>query len=113
MRSYWFTFLALALTPMAGAKAQMTTAHVDSSVIGMPIVAADGVQIGRVTSIGTLHGDNAMVGEVEQRLGFGGRLVLIPEGLASVHGDRVHLAISSDRISELQESPGPRSRQDQ
>jgi hypothetical protein len=74
MRSKLLAFFAFALAPFAVAKAQMTTAHVDSSVIGMPIVTADGIYVGRVTSVGALHGDSAMVAEVERRLGFGSRL---------------------------------------
>jgi hypothetical protein len=42
-----------------------------------------------------------MIGEVELRLGFGSRLVLIPSDLAIIEKDRIVLTITSDRVSEV------------
>ena len=80
---------------------QTITAHLDASVIGHPIYTADGMKIGRVTTIGTYHGKPTMIGEVARLMGFGVRRVLIPDQMATVQGDRVVLSITSDRAEEI------------
>jgi PRC-barrel domain len=80
---------------------QTITAHLDASVIGHPIYTADGMKIGRVTSIGNYHGKPTMIGEVARLMGFGVRRVLIPDQMATVQGDRVVLSVASDRVEEV------------
>jgi hypothetical protein len=42
-----------------------------------------------------------MIGEVGLSLGFGTRLVLIPNDIATVQTDRILLTITSDHVSEM------------
>jgi PRC-barrel domain len=79
---------------------QTITAHLDPSVIGHPIYTADGMKIGRVTTIGTYHGKPTMIGEVARLMGFGVRRVLIPDQIATLQSDRVVLSITSDRVEQ-------------
>ena len=81
--------------------AQTSSSRLANALIGKPIYTSDGVKIGQVTNIGEYKGQRSMIGEVGLTLGFGARMVLIPNDLAVVQKDRVVLTITSDRVLEM------------
>ena len=99
--------LVLLLAMPGPTLAQITppgTAHIDVSVVGLPIYTSDGVRIGEVSMLGTYRGEIAMVGEVARTMGLGTRTVLIPTSMATVAADRVVLSITSDQINKRLEA---------
>jgi sporulation protein YlmC with PRC-barrel domain len=94
-----FVLACLATAP--DLHAQTSSSRLSNTMIGKPIYTSDGVKIGQVTNIGRYKGQRSMIGEVGLTLGFGTRLVLIPNDLAVVQKDRVVLTITSDRVSEM------------
>lgn len=93
-------FLAC-LTVAPGLHAQTSGSRLTNAIIGRPIYTSDGIKIGQVTNVGRYKGKKSMIGEVGLLLGFGVRLVLIPNDLAIIEKDRIVLTITSDRVSEM------------
>ena len=99
--------LALLVAVPWPALAQITppgSAHLDVSVVGLPIYTSDGVRIGEVSTLGTYRGEIAMVGDVARTMGLGTRRVLIPHSMATVAADRVVLSITGDQADERLEA---------
>lgn len=91
--------LSLAISPVAFAQiSPLGNAHLELSVVGLPIYSSDGLRIGDVTMLGTYRGETAMIGEVSRSMGLGTRSVLIPEAMATVAAGRVVLSITSDEV---------------
>jgi PRC-barrel domain len=84
----WVMLTALAVSP---ARAQ--SLRDPSSLIGAPVLAADGASIGRVADIATA--ENGQIEAIRVRtgaaLGFGERMVLIPQPAFMIKGGRVWL----------------------
>ena len=85
-------------TPQAAAPAK-------NPLIGLNIFSADGSKLGSVQSVDA--GSDGKVKAIRFKtggfLGFGGKLVEIPEGKFTKSGDNVQLVLSADEVSKLPE----------
>jgi len=95
-----------AKTPAApSAMERQSAAPAKNPMIGLNVFSSDGNKLGSVQSV-----DAAPDGKVRAIrlktggfLGFGGKLVEIPEGKFTKSGDNVQLGMSSDEVSKLPE----------
>ena len=95
-----------AKTPAApSAIERQSAAPAKNPMIGLNVFSSDGNKLGAVQSV-----DAAPDGKVRAIrlktggfLGFGGKLVEIPEGKFTKSGDNVQLGMSSDEVSKLPE----------
>jgi PRC-barrel domain protein len=74
-------------------------------LIRMAVVSSDGSKVGTVHSVST--GPDGSVKSLHIRtggfLGFGARLVAIPEGRFTRNGDKIQLGMTADEVSKLPE----------
>jgi len=74
-------------------------------LIRMAVVSSDGSKVGTVQSVST--GPGGAVKSLHVRtggfLGFGARLVAIPEGRFTRSGDKIQLGMTADEVSKLPE----------
>jgi PRC-barrel domain len=89
---------ATAPTPQAAAPAK-------NPMIGLNIFSADGNKLGSVQSVEA--GSDGKVKAIRFKtggfLGFGGKLVEIPEGKFTKSGDNLQLGLTADEVSKLPE----------
>jgi PRC-barrel domain len=89
-----------------GTTGTATTAPREANpLIRMPVLSSDGSKLGTVQSVST--GPDGSVKSIHIRtggfLGFGARLVAIPEGRFTRNGDNVQLGMTADEVSKLPE----------
>jgi len=74
-------------------------------LIRMAVFSSDGSKVGTVQSVST--GPDGSVKSLRIRtggfLGFGARLVAIPEGRFTRNGDNIQLGMTADQVSKLPE----------
>ena len=77
-------------------------------LIGRAVFSADGNKLGSVNSVAT--GSDGKVAAIHIKtgsfLGFGGKLVAIPEGKFTQNGECVQLGMSAEEVSKLPEVKG-------
>jgi len=102
----WFVVTALALTAMlaaahdVGAMPQRTPV-LATTVVGLPILASDGEEIGKVLATGTdEHGLGVLVAEIELSLELGSIAVAIPTDMFVLMTDHILLTINKAEVSE-------------
>jgi len=82
-----------------------TAPRAANPLIRMAVFSSDGSKVGTVQSVST--GPDGSVKSLHIRtggfLGFGARLVAIPEGRFTRNGDKVQLGITADEVSKLPE----------
>ncbi len=82
-----------------------TAPHEANPLIRMAVVSSDGSKVGTVQSVST--GPDGSVKSLHIRtggfLGFGARLVAIPEGRFTRSGDKVQLGMTAEEVSKLPE----------
>jgi hypothetical protein len=95
-----------AKTPAApSATERQSAAPAKNPMIGLNVFSSDGSKLGSVQSVDT--GPEGKVRAIRFKtggfLGFGGKLVEIPEGKFTKSGDNVQLGMTSDEVSKLPE----------
>jgi hypothetical protein len=84
---------------------KQSAAPAKDPMIGLTIFASDGNKLGSVQSVDA--GPDGKVKAIRFKtggfLGFGGKLVEIPEGKFTKAGDNVQLGMTSDEVSKLPE----------
>ena len=93
-------------TPAApSATERQSAAPPKNPMIGLNVFSSDGNKLGSVQSVDA--GPDGKVRAIRLKtggfLGFGGKLVEIPEGKFTKSGDNVQLGMSSDEVSKLPE----------
>jgi PRC-barrel domain len=77
-------------------------------LIGRAVFSADGNKLGSVNSVAT--GSDGKVAAIHIKtgsfLGFGGKLVAIPEGKFTQNGEYVQLGMSAEEVSKLPDVKG-------
>jgi len=93
---------APAVTPQSTDKS--ATAPKENPLVGIAVFSSDGSRLGTVHSVTE---DNGKVSSIRIKsggfLGFGGKLVAIPEGKFIKTGDNIQLALTADEVSKLPE----------
>jgi sporulation protein YlmC with PRC-barrel domain len=89
-----------------GSAAKSATAPREANpLIRMAVISSDGSKVGTVQSVST--GPDGAVKSLHIRtggfLGFGARLVAIPEGRFTRNGDNVQLGMTADEVNKLPE----------
>ena len=93
-------------TPAApSATERQSAAPAKNPMIGLNVFSSDGNKLGSVQSVDA--GPDGKVRAIRLKtggfLGFGGKLVEIPEGKFTKSGDSVQLGMTSDEVSKLPE----------
>jgi PRC-barrel domain len=93
-------------TPAApSATERQSAAPAKNPMIGLNVFSSDGNNLGAVQSVDA--GPDGKVRAIRLKtggfLGFGGKLVEIPEGKFTKSGDNVQLGMTSDEVSKLPE----------
>jgi hypothetical protein len=93
-------------TPAApSATERQSAAPAKNPMIGLNVFSSDGSKLGSVQSVDA--GPDGKVRAIRLKtggfLGFGGKLVEIPEGKFTKSGDNVQLGMTSDEVSKLPE----------
>jgi len=93
-------------TPAApSATERQSAAPAKNPMIGLNVFSSDGNKLGAVQSVDA--GSDGKVRAIRLKtggfLGFGGKLVEIPEGKFTKSGDNVQLGMTSDEVSKLPE----------
>ena len=85
-------------TPPSSSEAK--SAH---PLMGLTAVSADGSNIGDVRAVKTTPDGKVTALHIHSGgfLGFGGRIVEIPEGKFSRSGDKIHLTFTGEQVSKL------------
>lgn len=79
--------------------------HEANPLVRMTVVSSDGSKVGTVQSVSTAPDGSVKSLHVRTGgfLGFGARLVAIPEGRFTRSGDKVQLGMTADEVSKLPE----------
>jgi len=93
-------------TAQPGSAGKSATAPREANpLIRMAVISSDGSKVGTVQSVST--GPDGSVKSLHIRtggfLGFGARLVAIPEGRFTRNGDNIQLGMTADEVSKLPE----------
>jgi hypothetical protein len=90
--------------PTPGDKSVMSPKKADP-MVGLAVFAADGSKLGTVHSVSTAPDGKVTAIRIKSGgfLGFGGKLVAIPEGKFARTGDTIRLALTADQVSKLPE----------
>jgi len=91
-------------TAQPGSAGKSATAPREANpLIRMAVISSDGSKVGTVQSVST--GPDGSVKSLHIRtggfLGFGARLVAIPEGRFTRNGDNIQLGMTADEVSKL------------
>jgi len=75
------------------------------SLVGLTVFSSDGNRLGTVHSVNTEPGGKVKAIHIKTGgfLGFGGKLVAIPEGKFVKSGDNIQLGISADEVKKMPE----------
>jgi PRC-barrel domain len=92
-------------SPMTPSTNKQSAAPAKNPMIGLSIFSSDGSKLGSVQSVdagpdGTVKAIRFKTGGF---LGFGGKVVEVPEGKFTKSGDNVQLGMTSDEVSKLPE----------
>ena len=91
---------------MPSATDKQSAAPAKNPMIGLSVFSSDGSKLGSVQSV--TAGSDGKVKAIRLKtggfLGFGGKLVEIPEGKFTKSGDNVQLGLTSDEVSKLPEA---------
>lgn len=92
-------------SPAKPADKSVTAPGDAKSLVGLAVFSSDGNKMGNVRSVsagpdGTVKAIHIKTGGF---LGFGGKVVAIPEGRFTKSGDNIQLGISADEVSKLPE----------
>ncbi|HZT48128.1 MAG TPA: PRC-barrel domain-containing protein [Hyphomicrobiaceae bacterium] len=87
-----------------GDKSAMTPQKADP-MVGLAVFTSDGSKLGSVHSVTTAPDGKVTAIRLKTGgfLGFGGKLVSIPEGKFARAGDTIRLAMTADQVSKLPE----------
>ncbi len=87
-----------------GDKSAMTPKKADP-LVGLAVFTSDGSKLGSVHSVTTAPDGKVTAIRLKTGgfLGFGGKLVSIPEGKFARTGDTIRLAMTADQVSKLPE----------
>jgi hypothetical protein len=90
--------------PAPGDKSAMTPKKADS-MVGLAVFTSDGTKLSTVHSVSTAPDGKVTAIRLKTGgfLGFGGKLVAIPEGKFARTGDTIRLALTADEVSKLPE----------
>jgi len=90
--------------PPPGDKSVMTPKKADS-MVGLAVFTSDGTKLGTVHSVSTAPDGKVTAIRLKTGgfLGFGGKLVAVPEGKFARTGDTIRLAMTADQVSKLPE----------
>ncbi len=77
----------------------------EQNLVGLDVFSSDGTRIGQVRAVSTGTGGDvvALLVRTGGFLGFGGRIVAIPQGRFTRTGQSVRLDLDSDQVSDLPE----------
>jgi sporulation protein YlmC with PRC-barrel domain len=91
-------------TPKAPA-VKPSEAPAAQSLVGLMVFSSDGTRVGEVRSVDTGQGGNIVALRVRTGgfLGFGGRIVAIPEGKFIRSGQSIRIDLDSDEVAALPE----------
>ena len=81
------------------------TSEINRTLIGLPIVTADGETVGYITEVGIDDGQAIVIGEIVRPLGIGYDAVAIPMEMFANKGDHVELAITAEQVRSRLERP--------
>jgi hypothetical protein len=81
------------------------TSEINRTLIGLPIVTADGETVGYVTEVGIDEGQAIVIGEIVRPLGIGYDAVAIPIEMFANKGDHVELAITAEQVRSRLQRP--------
>ena len=96
--------LVIVLTATMPATAQIAREEIPASLeinrtlIGLPIITADGETVGYITEVGIDDGQAIVIGEIVRPLGIGYDAVAIPIEMFANKGDHVELAITAEQV---------------
>jgi hypothetical protein len=92
-------------TGMKPSTDKQSAAPAKNPMIGLSVFSSDGSKLGAVQSVDS--GSDGKVKAIRLKtggfLGFGGKLVEIPEGKFTKSGDNVQLGLTADEVSKLPE----------
>jgi hypothetical protein len=90
--------------PTPGDKSATAPAKADP-LMGLSVFSSDGSKLGSVQSVRSGPDGKATAIHIKTGgfLGFGGKIVAIPEGKFTKTGDRVQLSMTADEVSKLPE----------
>lgn len=88
--------------PATPAKPEAKATH---PLMGLTVFSSDGSKVGDVRAVNTSPDGKVMGVHIKTGgfLGFGGRIVAIPEGKFTQKGDNVQLGLTADEVSKLPE----------
>jgi sporulation protein YlmC with PRC-barrel domain len=93
--------------PPAAQKRAVTPSETPAGhdLVGLNVFSSDGSKVGEVKSVNTNPNGNVAALHIKTGgfLGFGGRIVAIPEGRFAKSGQNVQLNITADQVSKLPE----------
>ena len=74
-----------------------------NALVGLAVFSSDGSKIGTVQSVSAAPDGSVKAIQIKTGgfLGFGGKLVAIPEGRFTKSGDNVQLGLTADEVSKL------------
>ena len=94
--------------PMKGADTQATPPAKVESLIGLAVTSSDGTKLGTVQSVNTQDGKvTAILIKTGGFLGFGAKLVAIPQAKFTRTGNNVQLAMTAEEVGKLPEVKTP------
>jgi len=90
---------------MPNATDKQSAAPAKNPMIGLSVFSSDGSKLGAVQSVTAASDGKVKAIRLKTGgfLGFGGKLVEIPEGKFTKSGDNVQLGLTSDEVSKLPE----------
>jgi hypothetical protein len=81
-----------------------TQGPVAGALVGLAAFSSDGSKVGDVRSVKTApNGKTTLHVKTGGFLGFGGRIVAIPEGRYTKNGQNIQLSLTADEVSKLPE----------
>jgi hypothetical protein len=92
-------------TPPAPNNKSATAPAKANSLVGMAVFSADGSKLGAVQSVDAEPDGKVKAIRIKTGgfLGFGGKLVAIPDGKFTKTGDNLQLSMTADEVSKLPE----------
>ena len=94
-----------AATPLTPADKSATAPMQAKSLVGLAAFSSDGSKMGTVQSVSAAPDGSAKAVHIKTGgfLGFGGRLVAIPEGRFTKSGDSIQLGMTAEEVGKLPE----------
>ena len=89
---------ALPATARIGATQPPSSSDSDQTLVGLPVVTADGETIGYITEVGSDDGHAVALAYVVRASGIGGVPITIPMKLLTNKGDHAELALTTEQL---------------